>query len=203
MGLEGHLSDGTPHGCDDPGCVAATERSDRWLGPHLSLEPDGRAHFHHRSELRSKVRADHDAQFAELAQVYDTNPSDFVSAFNYLTEHPLFHRPAHGGASGRTMAELTPDELVGTPEFVDDGDGLRDMWMHVSRDENGAPVVYLEHGPHLWPQNIAADQYATIPAGGTPSHDVTLDVEASTYEQAIVALAAKVRERYGHNRSLI
>jgi hypothetical protein len=37
--------------------------------------------------------------------------------------------------------------------------------------------------------------------GGTPSHDPTLDVAEPTWEQAIVALAAKVRQAYGDDRA--
>jgi hypothetical protein len=203
MSIDGHRDDGTPQGCGRVECVAAAQRGDRWLGAHLSLEPDGRAHVHHRRELHTNVRTANDIRFAELAQHYDTNPDDFVTAFRYLVDHPIFHRPVRPGALGQTLSDLTADEVAAPPEFIDDDDGLRDMWTHVDRDRYGAAAVALEHGPHLWADNIAADQYAHTPAGGISSHDIALDVEASTYEDAIVALAAKVRARYGHDRSQI
>ena len=39
--------------------------------------------------------------------------------------------------------------------------------------------------------------------GGTPSHDPSLDVAEPTWEEAIVALAAKVRQRYGDDRAQV
>jgi hypothetical protein len=201
MSIEGHRGDGTPEGCEAEDCIAAAERNDRWLGVHLSLEPGGRAHFHHRSELHASVRADDDARFSDLAVNYDGTPDDFPLSWKYLTSHPIFHRPIPVDAHGRTAADLTEDELTAPPEFIDNCDGLRDMWSFVDRDSLGEVVVELEHGPHLWPADVPATERWNTPASGTSSHDPRLDVSAATYEAAIVALAAKVRSHYGHDRS--
>jgi hypothetical protein len=177
-------------------------RGDRWIGAHLSLEEDGRVHFHHMGELRTHLRADRDARFLELAEAYDASPEDFVAAWSYLSEHPIFHRPVHSGGRDQVVADLTADELTSPPEFVDDCDGLRDMWMQVSRID-GQVVVSLEHGPHVWPHDVPSSQHWSLPANGISSHDPDLDVRAESYESAVVALAESVRRCYGHDRSRI
>ncbi len=44
---------------------------------------------------------------------------------------------------------------------------------------------------------------AVASAGGTASHDPGLDVAEPTWEEAIVVLAAKVRQRYGDDRARV
>jgi hypothetical protein len=74
------------------------------------------------------------------------------------------------------------------------------MWMRVWREDDGHTRVGLEHGPHLWPCDVNPDQHFCTPVDGMSSHDPKLDVSAPTYEEAIVALAGKVRHHYGHDR---
>jgi hypothetical protein len=61
----------------------------------------------------------------------------------------------------------------------------------------------MEHGPVLWPLDVPAQHRTGLRVGGTPSHDPNLDVARPTWEEAIVALAAKVRERYGDDRARV
>jgi hypothetical protein len=61
----------------------------------------------------------------------------------------------------------------------------------------------MEHGPVLWPLDVPAQHRTGLRVGGTPSHDPSLDVAEPTWEEAIVALAAKVRQRYGDNRARV
>jgi hypothetical protein len=202
VNVYGHLDDGTVDICDDAECLAAVTRGDRWIGAFLSVEPGGRAHFHHSSELHAHVRAHHDDQFRQTAAAYDNNPTDFVTAWTYLMNHPMFHRPGYGVRSGATMDELSSEQLAAPPDHIDDSNGLQDLWMHVSRDD-GRVAVYLEHGPHLWPHDVPSTEHRNFPADGMSSHDIDLDVCAATYEDAIVRLAANVRGKYGHDRSNI
>jgi hypothetical protein len=202
MDVVGHHQDGTVDSCDDAECLAAAARGDRWIGAFLSVESGGRAHFHHNSELHARVRAHHDNQFRQTAAAYDDNPTDFVTAWTYLMNHPVFHRPWYGLRPGVTADELDSDKLAAPPNYIDDGDGFRDLWMHVCL-EDGQVVVYLEHGPHLWPHDVPVAEHGNVPADGMSSHDIDLDVRAATYEEAIVRLAANVRSKYGHDRSNI
>ena len=202
MDVVGHHHDGTVDDCVDAECLAAAARGDRWIDVFMSVEPDGRAHFHHTSELHARVRSHHDDQFRQIAAAYDDTPADFVVAWTYLTNHPVFHRPRYGCPAGATGADLPSDILGAVPDHVDDGDGLRDVWMHVSRGD-GQVAVRLEHGPHLWPHDVPAAERRNFPADGMSSHDIALDVCAETYEDAIVRLAANVRSKYGHDRSTV
>jgi hypothetical protein len=54
----------------------------------------------------------------------------------------------------------------------------------------------------LWPLDVPAQHRAGLRVG-TPSHDPSLDVVEPTWEEAIVALAAKVRQRYGDDRAQV
>lgn len=200
MDVAGHHEDGTVDDCVDAECLAAAARGDRWIRAFLSVEPGGRAHFHHTSELHARVRAHHDDQFRQTAAAYDNDPTDFVTAWTYLMNHPVFHRPLYGCPSGATAADLPSEQLGTVPDHVDDCDGLRGVWMHVARDA-GQAAVCLEHGPHLWPHDVPSAERRNFPADGMSSHDIDLDVCAASYEDAIVHLAANVRGKYGHDRS--
>jgi hypothetical protein len=61
----------------------------------------------------------------------------------------------------------------------------------------------MEHGPVLWPLDVPAQHRTGLRVGGNPSHDPSLDVAEPTSEEAIVALAAKVRQRYGDDRARV
>jgi hypothetical protein len=61
----------------------------------------------------------------------------------------------------------------------------------------------MEHGPVLWPLDVPAQHREGLRVGGIPSHDPSLDVARPTWEEAIVALAANVRERYGDDRARV
>ena len=203
VNIDGHGEDGAPSSCTAESCLAAVERDDRWIGANLSIEHGGRAHFHHVSELRAEVRGAHAARFMELAMAYEGADDDFVAAWAYLAAHPIFHRPVLPTAHDRLALDLTEQELHEVPEFVDDCDGLRDMWMHVSRAADGSATVSLEHGPHLWAKDIAEHDRPFAKANGRSSHDHRLDVSAPCYETAIIALARAVRRHYGHDRSRV
>jgi hypothetical protein len=199
----GHGDNGFPESCTVPSCLDAAARGDRWVGPFLSIEADGRAHFHHRDTLHARVRAENATRFTELAAAFEADPDDFVVAWQYLCAHPIFHRPIWLPGSGRTVAELSESELAGPPRFVEDTDGLQDLWLYVERDTDGAAVIHLEHGPHLWPHDIPTSEHWCTPADGLASHDLRLNVSGPSYEMAIVALAGRVRTVYGHDRSRV
>jgi hypothetical protein len=61
----------------------------------------------------------------------------------------------------------------------------------------------MEHGPVLWPLDVPAQHRTGLRVGGAPSHDPSLDVAEPAWEEAIVALAAKVRQRYGDDRARV
>ncbi len=55
----------------------------------------------------------------------------------------------------------------------------------------------------LRPLDVPAQRRTGLQVGGTPSHDPNLDVAEPTWEEAIVTLAAKVRQRYGDDRARV
>lgn len=202
--MEGHLEAGPAETCTAPGCVAARERGDEWIGPFCSVEPDGRVHMHHTDVLRDRVAARRVEEFADLCAELAERPDDVVLAWRYLSEHPIFHRPVAPPPAGRTAAELTAEELASIGSwFTETDDGMRDAWTSISRAGSGAVVVQIEHGPHLWPTDLQKEDLRTIPAEGVSSLDHRLDVAAATFEEAIVELAARVRAVYGDDRSQV
>jgi hypothetical protein len=204
MDLAGHAADGLPATCADPGCVAAVDRGDRWVGPHCSVEEGGRAHFHHRDRLYASVRERRAAAFAELCARLDRDPVDFVTAWTYLRDHPIFNRPRLPAHLDVNVDELDDEALtsVRAPQWLEDSNGLQAMWIHVSRGADGI-VVELEHGPHLWFDDVTLEDWTHFPASGQPTHDPRLDVRAGSYEDAIIELAARVRAAYGDDRSRV
>jgi hypothetical protein len=206
---EGHAPDGTPTSCADVSCVAA--RSERWLGPHCSLDERNRATFHHREELYLGQAASAVVRASALAVRRRQYPEDFGTCWWYLKCHPMNWRFSSPRLSGRRAGDLSPEELQETADLrnlVTD-DGLVDLFMTVIYDtppeESGTPqstgvAVVLEHGPHLWLSDLSPEEFPTTPATGTSTHDYRLDVTADTYEEAVVQLAAKVAEVYGDDR---
>lgn len=203
-GVAGHRVDGEPDGCEDPGCVEAKVRGDRWIGAYLSFGEEGRAHFHHTDVLHVKVQEQRSASFVQTCELFTESPDDFVVAWQYLNAHPIFSRPLlppHLCVKADELNEEELDQVYNADMF--DEDGLRDMWMTVTRNENDEVEVWLEHGPHLWLEDVAVDHRHWFHTEGQSSHDHELDVYASTYELAVVELANKVRFRYGDDRSRV
>jgi hypothetical protein len=205
MDVPGHTDSGSPTTCDDPACAAALARGDRWIGPHCSVEADGRAHFHHIDILHASVRAANEAAFTEIAARLALDPDDFPTAWSYLQRHPIFHRPRLPRHLEVGIDQLCDGDLdaVRSAEMLEDCDGLRDLYMSVTRDERGRTLIVLEHGPHLWFDDIDPARWHHFPAAGQATHDCELDVYAPTYEIAVIDLAAKVRGRYGDDRSRV
>ncbi len=61
----------------------------------------------------------------------------------------------------------------------------------------------MEHGPRAVAAGRPGAAQDGLRVGDTPSHDPSLDVAEPTWEEAIVALAAKVRQRYGDDRARV
>jgi hypothetical protein len=151
------------------------------------------------------VNATQKRYFEQLCKEYRKTPSDFVTAWTYLQNHPLFHRPHAAALNGRTVADFGPGELdeVLTDCHVEHDNGLHGMWMHATRDAAGNTEIWLEHGPYLWPGDVDEKEHVFTPSGGMESIDIELNVVADSYENAVVQLAENVRRRYGDDRSLV
>ena len=111
--------------------------------------------------------------------------------------------------AARCLADIDPREVdeatwarIEAEGWLSDSDGL--ACLDVSLGHSGGRLeVRAEHGPVLWPMDVPAQHRAGLQVGGTPSHDLSLDVAEPTWEEAIVALAAKVRQRYGDDRARV
>lgn len=100
-----------------------------------------------------------------LARTWLTKQDDFVYAYRFLNEHPVFW-------SRRSE--------VSTQWNTDSG--LSSMWVHPTRNDKGETVVMLEHG-------------AAVPDARTMHyHDMRLDIYEPTYEKAIIELAKRVHK---------
>jgi hypothetical protein len=132
-------------------------------------------------------------------------PGPREPAWDYLTAHPIFwsyHVPNNlTGIDPREVDEAIWARIE-TEGWLSDSDGLAQLDVNLGHAE-GRLEVRLEHGPVLWPLDVPVQHRAGLRIGGTPSHDPSLDVTEPTWEEGIVALAAKVRRRYGDDRARV
>ena len=158
-----------------------------------------------RRRNREQLTAYRSESWLTTVAEYVAHPGDLESAWSYLQAHPIF------------WSWITPEQLSGMdPAGVDEERwariqaeswltcdfGLGNLTIDVIRDADGQEAaVRLEHGPTLWPLDVAAEHRAGFRLGGTPSHDPRLDVIEPTWKGAVVALAAKVRLIYGDDRA--
>ena len=156
----------------------------------------------HNREQLAGYRAE---EWASTVAAYTANPADVLTAWRYLTAHPVF------------WSYLVPNDLadVDTREineatwarieaegWLSDSDGLANLDVSLVR-VGGMLETRLEHGPVLWPLDVPAQHRTGLRVGGTPSRDPNLDVTEPTWEEAIVVLAAKVHQRYGDDRARV
>jgi hypothetical protein len=161
-----------------------------------TMRPPTREERRKNTEQLAAYRAE---DWASTVNMYAANPVDVLAAWRYLTGHPLFWSylvPAD-------LAEVDPREVdeatwarIETEGWLSDSDGLAHLYVCLGQAD-GRLEVGMEHGPVLWPLDVPVQHRTGFRVGGTPSHDPTLDVAEPTWEQAIVALAAKVRQAYG------
>jgi hypothetical protein len=167
-----------------------------------TMRPPTREERRHNTEQLAAYRAE---GWARTVAQYAANPADVLTAWHYLTAHPVFWTylvPSD-------LADIDPREVdeatwarIEAEGWLSDSDGL--ACLDVSPGHSGGRLeVRAEHGPVLWPMDVPAQHRAGLQVGGTPSHDPSLDVAEPTWEEAIVALAAKVRQRYGDDRARV
>lgn len=171
------------------------------MGPFMSIAADSMTYFHHASELAEQVMRDQRQNFERICVRLSASPTDHVAAWDYLTNHPIFWRYGHVEL-GEALDEAEIRAFETHRNLIAD-DGLRDMWMKLHRDADGAAVVVLEHGPHMWASEIDPKTWGVRPLAGMGTHDPDLDSAAPTFELAIVALAARVRAKYGDSRPAV
>jgi hypothetical protein len=132
--------------------------------------------YSHKQEIKSMKRRY--KAFLQTAKEYKKNPKDFYTAYTFLSEHPIFwHR------------------TVENPNHWVTDNGLDSMWTFVTKTKTKKgklkTVVLLEHGPYL-DTEAEGKQYTNV----IPCHDIRLDTVASSYEKAIIKLAARVHKSY-------
>lgn len=161
-----------------------------------------RAERRHNTEQLAAYRAE---RWAGTVSTYAANPADVLAAWRYLTGHPVFWAYRVPG----DLAGIDPREVdettwarIEAEGWLSDSDGLAHLDVSLGRSGDRLEVR-AEHGPVLWPLDVPAQYRAGLRVGGTPSHDPSLDVAEPTWEDAIVALAAKVRQSYGDDRALV
>lgn len=143
--------------------------------------------------------------WADTVIAYATNPADVLAAWSYLSAHPIFW----SYLVPTDLADADPREIdeaawarIEAEGWLSDSDGLAHLDVNLGRSA-GRLEVRMEHGPVLWPLDVPAQHREGLRVDGTPSHDPSLDVARPTWEEAIVALAANVRERYGDDRARV
>jgi hypothetical protein len=169
---------------------------------HWTMRPPTEQERWHNTEQLAAYRAE---GWASTVAAYAANPADVLAAWRYLTAHPVFWTYV----APRDLADIDPREVgeatwarIQAEGWLSDSDGLASLDITLGRSE-GRLEVRMEHGPVLWPLDVTVQHRTGLRVGGTPSHDPSLDVAEPTWEDAIVALAAKVRERYGDDRARV
>ncbi len=114
---------------------------------------------------KSILKSDY-SSFLEDHAEYEKDPTDWVLAYNWLTKHPAFWY--------KHKEEKSLDWST--------DNGLKDVYVYVTRTKKGKARVYMEHGSHVEPQYMRF------------YHDPRLDVVASSMEKAYVKLAKKVNK---------
>jgi len=180
------------------GMTLYQRRSER----NWTMRPLTQEERRHNTEQLAAYRAE---GWARTVAAYAANPADVLAAWHYLTAHPVFWTylvPSD-------LADIDPREVdeatwarIEAEGWLSDSDGLACLDVSLGRS-GGRLEVRAEHGPVLWPLDVPAQHRAGLRVGGTPSHDPSLDVAEPTWEEAIVALAAKVRQRYGDDRAQV
>jgi hypothetical protein len=169
---------------------------------HWTVKPWTAEERQRNHEHLAALRAE---QWAAVVAGYIARPDDVQAAWRYLLEHPIFWSwvlPAHFEDADASEIDEAAWARIEARSWLDDSDGLADMHVELSSSD-GATTVAFEHGPVLWPLDVPPGHRAGLRVGGTRSHDPGLDVAEPTWEQAIVALAAKVRRAYGDDRSRV
>lgn len=104
---------------------------------------------------------------------YQANPTDFYSAYHFVDTHPAF---------------WINKRLESDPWLWETQGHCNRVYQYVSRDEDGRVFVALETGAHLRPEG---EEQHFVPYSGH-YHDYRLDAYGSTFEEAILELAALV-----------
>lgn len=116
------------------------------------------------------LKEDYFQFITETSLEYSLNPDDFITAWTWLTHHPVFW-------------------IKGTKEksyYWATDSGLDRMSINAwVNEETKQPVVFLEHGPHH------EENYTYY------YHDIRIFVKATTFEEAIIDMAKKVNDVYG------
>lgn len=114
--------------------------------------------------------AKHDyLQFLQAQLRYEADPTDFLKAWSFVDKHPAFWT--------RHKAESN--------QWSTSNNG--DVWVGVSSNKKGKPVIMLETGQAIEPERTST------------YHDLRLDVYAATYEEAFVELAALVHKFFNYD----
>lgn len=108
---------------------------------------------------------------------------DFYKAWSFLDNHPMFEY--EGMNEFRKCLDIDVVKV-----------NLETKEIENNESKNTEIRVWLECGPYLRPQDLKEDERKNWPYG-TCSHDYDLDCGASTFEEAIIALANLVMKKYG------
>ena len=106
--------------------------------------------------------------FLQINEQYEKDREDWVTAYRWLKNHPAFYHRYESN-----MNDWATD------------DGLDDIYQNVGRDDQGGALVKLEHG--TWEGKGRT---------GQRSVDFRLSVTASSFEEAFVLLAKRVRKNF-------
>lgn len=137
-------------------------------------------------------------EWAARVAAYEAHPDDFINAYYYLDEHPVFWgfkpRPKDDERAVNHLMYL--EHQYGVSRVID----LRPV--RCSKDHRIEDDASLNTQTEIWyefgPVTLIPDDW-----GNTHWHDYLLDGTAPTYEEAVTEVARKVHEHYGNDRRVV
>ncbi len=148
----------------------------------------------------ASLQADRAEEWGVWVRAYEDNPDDFYNAYQYLNWHPAFWK-FYGDPNMSHTERFHEKFLVedrGVEHRIETWVAKVNPATGRAEDDpalNTKTEVWLETGKLRWPAKHFREY-------DIPFHDHELDCGGDTYEQAIVAMARLVHDRYGNDRQV-
>lgn len=138
--------------------------------PDGTVEKGGYIFARHTELNETRLRETYRKWITETVPAYDSNPDHFLTAFRWLSQHPIFWLRAEDGNDYEWLTSS----------------GLKSVEVGAYSDKQENLVVYVSPTG----QHDRSSNYQKL------KEDPELSISAPTYEEVIIKLAKKVRGRY-------
>lgn len=138
--------------------------------------------------MYADLKKEREEGWTRLAERYEANPGSVYEAWHWLNNHPIFYY--------YTREDRRHEKTLCDDRGVCEGLELMPMMVDkvtrkvVEPAETGELEIWVE----VFPASLSRGN------GDIRLHDHKVDTGASTYEEALVKVAALIYERHGHDR---